>query len=74
MTTQKKSWLSQNWRALLFVIFELLALIGVFYFWISSESDRYSVSTQKIFPWVAGACGVAFIAGIYIFNAARKKW
>lgn len=74
MTTQKKSWLATNWRALLFVIFEIASLVGIFFFWISSESDSYSVTTQKIFPWIAGLCGVAFIAGIFIFNAARKKW
>lgn len=74
MTTEKKSWLATNWRALLFVIFEIASLAGIFFFWISSESESYSVTTQKIFPWVAGLCGVFFVGGIFLFNKSRKKW
>lgn len=64
----------KNWKAILFVAFEILSVIGIFFFWINSENDRYSVTTQKIFPWIAGLCVVLFIGGIVVFNNARKKW
>lgn len=64
----------KNWRALLFVTAELLMLAGVFYFWIQSENDHFNVTTQKVFPWIAGLCGVLFIGGIYWFGSSRKKW
>lgn len=63
------------WKAIAFgAALVILLFGGGFGLWILSESDSVSVGWQKFLPWVSGASFIAFIALIFWFNAARKKW
>lgn len=62
-------------KAILFVsVLILLVFGGGFGFWVLSESDSVSVGWQKVLPWLSGLSFALFIAGLFLFNAARKKW